>query len=519
MVEDLIKNKIYLDKNIAHEKTQFLVEGDIIVSDVKPDVTSVLQTSENFVVDKNEILDNKINISGKLNLNVLYKTKDKESIYSIAHLCKLNEYVNIDNINKDSLLDLKSSINKIDYKILNDRKINFRAVVDLDIGVYSEKEIEVVVGIKEIPEAQITKQKINLNRLVDSRFDRFLIKDEFNLETGKPNILEILEIDAEIINRDTKIFDGKINSSGEIILKIIYKPDLEEKDIIEVTEHEINFNGVFDVPKAKDFMQSDLKLFVQEKNINIKTNQDGEDRLINCEIFVGANIKLFCNQELEILKDAYEINKNLELIQEKIDYQNIVCKTKSQVNLKELIDLDKSLPEINNIIKINAVPFVDDTHISQDKLIIEGFVNLDVLYLNQIEESKVYNYKTILPFRYNLETPGALPDMIQNVDMNIERISFNNINQHELEVRLISNINACVKDNTNLVAVKDIKIVELDKKTLDQFASITIYVVQEDDNLWEIAKKYNTSLDKLKELNNIIDESDLKLGQKLLIVK
>ncbi|MDR1150421.1 MAG: DUF3794 domain-containing protein [Clostridiales bacterium] len=517
MSNDLVKNKIYLDKSIANKKAQVLIEGDIIVSDTKPDIANILQTSANFVIDKNEILNGKISMAGKLNLNVLYTTKDNESVYNIDHCSKINDYINVDNLEKEMLLDLKPNINKIDYKILNDRKINFRAIIDLEVSVSKEEELEIITAIKEIPDTQLLKQKINLNRFADSRFDRFIIKDEFNLDSNKPNILEILKIDTEIISKDIKVFDGKVNSTGEIILKIIYKPDISDS-IIESAEHKIDFNGVFDVPKAKEFMQADLKLFVQEQNIDIKTNQDGEDRLLDCEIFVGANIKLLSNQELEILKDVYEINKKINLIQEDIEYQDIICKTKSQVNLKELIELNKSLPEIFNIVKINAVPYLDDIHVIPDKLILDGFIELDILYLTQNNENKIYNYKTAISFKQTLETAGSLPDMIYSADLSIEKINFNNINNYEVEVRLLANLNAYIIDSLNLKIIKNVEITDFEKEDLEKFSSITLYTIQDDDKLWEIAKKYNTSIDRLKEINDITDDI-IKSGQKLLIIK
>ena len=42
------------------------------------------------------------------------------------------------------------------------------------------------------------------------------------------------------------------------------------------------------------------------------------------------------------------------------------------------------------------------------------------------------------------------------------------------------------------------------------------YIVQKGDSLWSIAKKYNTTVDKLKKLNNL-NSNLLQIGQKLII--
>ena len=45
-----------------------------------------------------------------------------------------------------------------------------------------------------------------------------------------------------------------------------------------------------------------------------------------------------------------------------------------------------------------------------------------------------------------------------------------------------------------------------------------VYVVQKGDNLWKISQMYNTSVDKLKDINNLKSDT-LQIGQKLFINK
>ncbi len=48
-------------------------------------------------------------------------------------------------------------------------------------------------------------------------------------------------------------------------------------------------------------------------------------------------------------------------------------------------------------------------------------------------------------------------------------------------------------------------------------ASITIYVVQEGDSLWKIAKKYYTTIEELLKINEIRDPDNLKMGDKIIV--
>ncbi len=55
------------------------------------------------------------------------------------------------------------------------------------------------------------------------------------------------------------------------------------------------------------------------------------------------------------------------------------------------------------------------------------------------------------------------------------------------------------------------------KKFLKKKSSITIYVVQQGDTLWKIAKRYYTTVDNLVLINEIDNPDVIKPGQKLII--
>ena len=49
--------------------------------------------------------------------------------------------------------------------------------------------------------------------------------------------------------------------------------------------------------------------------------------------------------------------------------------------------------------------------------------------------------------------------------------------------------------------------------------SYTEFVVKEGDTLWDIAKKYKTTVSKIANVNNINDESKIEVGQKILLIR
>lgn len=67
--------------------------------------------------------------------------------------------------------------------------------------------------------------------------------------------------------------------------------------------------------------------------------------------------------------------------------------------------------------------------------------------------------------------------------------------------------------SSNTLSINQKLLVGNDISTDDNY---DVYVVKSGDTLWGIASKYNTSVDKIKDINNL-NSNNLSIGQKLLV--
>ena len=57
------------------------------------------------------------------------------------------------------------------------------------------------------------------------------------------------------------------------------------------------------------------------------------------------------------------------------------------------------------------------------------------------------------------------------------------------------------------------------KEEMDAYPSMTVYQVKKGDSLWSLAKRYNTTVKDIQELNDIEVPESLREGQKVIILK
>ncbi len=519
MAKELVKEKVIIDQKIGKETTQILLEGDIIVPDVKPDMSVLLQTDAKITVDKAEQSTERVNFMGRLDIQVLYLAKGSDNpIHSMSATATVDDFVNMDGLNKEMWTDVKMEIANIEYKVINDRKINYRGVIDVTIVAEQSQTHEIVVDISEVPSNQLQKTVLNLNRRIETINERFVAKEEFQLPTGKPNIREILLNSLDISNKDIRVTNGKVAINGELVLTTLYRGDTETS-IIDFAEQDIPFSASFDIQSARDDMLAEVTLTVADQYIQVRQDADGEDRAIEAEVSLNAIVKISCQDALEILEDAYCINQTLEICKTPIRYPKLICHNKNQTPIKEIITLDEGCPDILQIFKAGGTPYVHETRIADDKVVVEGAIDATVLYVAESDEAPFYSYKCLIPFMQVIETKGAKENMDATLDVNLDHISFNMLSGRDMELRFLLSFNTSVLEELESNIISDIEFLDIDKEELNNMPSMTIYVVQNHDNLWKIAKNYNTSIDELLAINEVENPGKIFPGQKLLILK
>lgn len=78
MQVDVTKEKFVLNKIVGQKSETIVVEGDMIVPDVKPDILSTINTTGNVCIYKKEVLDGKVRIDGDVNVYVMYLAENAE---------------------------------------------------------------------------------------------------------------------------------------------------------------------------------------------------------------------------------------------------------------------------------------------------------------------------------------------------------------------------------------------------------------------------------------------------------
>lgn len=495
------KDNICINKLVIQKKQDIFVEGDIIVPDVKPDIITPINTSGNICTYKQEILDGKIRLDGSIETYIIYLT-DENNIRSLNYSLDFTELVEVNEAKQNMDCDIKVSLKNVDCKVLNGRKVNVKAILDVEIRLYSNENIEFIKQIKNIEDMQKLNKMTKINSLLGIGNTKAVAKDTINIGSTDV-IVEILKVNFNIINVDSKISYNKVLTKAEGRIKILY---LTEDERICSVESNIPIMGFIDIQNVKEGDLCDINCSL--KNMIIKSN-DVSEHTIYVEIESEFESHIYEEKNIEIIEDIYNPNYNIGFNKKELKTITDMQYVRRRYNMDTTIQLEQL--GNNQIYDCDVDYNIQDIKIMNRKVLYEGELILKIIY--ESNSSKI-DYKTErIPFNYEIEDNEISQSKILETELIIE-------NQNII-IMSDGNVNAKIDLNFNLQLYKreTISVIEnisAEEKTDNNQYSIIIYFVKEGDSLWKIAKEFDTTIDEIKEINELEDDM-IVVGQKLLV--
>ena len=502
---ETVNEKVKACKFIGHENIIEVVEGDVIVPDIKPDILSLINVDGNIFTNKKEVQEGKVKLEGATEIFALYVADDeKASIRSINALLNFNESINIPGAKEGMTAIVNYKLIGIEYKVINSRKISVKSSIEIDIKVIGEEEIEVTKEILEPGNIQYKKDNICLSELVGAACQKVDVKENVMLEDGMPPISEILKTKLCIINCGYKVSYNKILVKADLCVNVAYVADndgmsIESLNTLIPIAGFIDINGVTD----KDLVSIDTML----TSAYIKPiYQDLRAGGINVDVQIDICAKVYAEKTLEVLADLYNPVYEMNLENQKVVLKQNMDAKYEEIDLSQIL----TIPELSkaNLLDLTLVPTINEMKKIGNKITVEGNLNLEILYYDK-EKKKIDVKKIELPYQKTFDSS------CEDVNVIIGNIEYLLRDNGQLDLKILLRI-LCdeIKEiNLNLIT----KIERTDKKNVP-VASLVIYYVQPGDILWNIAKKFKTTVELIKESNNLKDDTIFP-GQQLIMPK
>lgn len=512
---ELVKKNIQYIKSGKQTVDQFYVDEEINVPDVKEDVRQIVNGDAKIKVEDIRKAENYLKVSGKLHYQILYITDTAEPEPSVLEgNLPIEEMVYIDEAEAGNWF-IENIRTEVQTSLVHSRKVTVRALVELTIGRELLENEEATIDIESSVPVYKKKREVNLLGLEISKKDTYRIKEEITLPGTKESVGRVLLADITGRKLEFRTGNGEMLMQGELLVFCMYLSDEGKVDWITQA---VPYEGKIPCEGIEEGMYFHIYNSLEDTLLDIRLDEDGEMRVLGIEGTLNLRMNIYQEEKMEILEDLYSLEKECQFETKENIYEELLVQNHSRCKLSEKLQLPELKDDVLQICYSDGTVQVEHTEIVENGIQVDGILHLTFLYLRANDEAVFGSWQGMVPFSWHLECKEIEENARYDISYHVEQMSVSLAGSEAVEIKAVLAFDTFVRKPVFMQMLTSVEMKPLELEELEKRPGVVGYVVKEGDNLWNLAKKYMTTVTEIQKINHL-DSEIVKRGDVLLILK
>lgn len=360
------------------------------------------------------------------------------------------------------------------------------------------------------------------------------IDEELTLPVSMPDVDRIVWWQIRVTDLETRMGDDAVQLNGVLTCEVLYVSAVPEEETrpgtlqmarwSENTANAIHFAHGIEWPGLAP--ECILNAAIRFKGTSVESF---DARKLRLQARATSRLEAALPQTVALLEDcAAETGETIDLQKKPVEItQNLYTEPTEHV-IRETLDLPPVVPEIERIFTVLGRPVNISVEPADDKVLIEGSLELTLLYQGEsMEMDEAFEAGTVsaaswtgenaLPFQVVMDVDDMTPDALVDPVVTLRDIDCEMLAPDKVHIDALLTVTAKASVNRRFMAVTNAALITPD--VVRRKASMLFYLVQSGDTLWEIARRYNTTVNRLAEANDLSEDDAVPPGLKLQIPK
>ena len=282
-------------------------------------------------------------------------------------------------------------------------------------------------------------------------------------------------------------------------------------------EENIPFSGEVKMQGAEAEMIPAIGMKLVHREIEEKPDYDGELRELSVDAVIELDVRLYEEQELELLQDLYATNR--EIVPETADavFDRILTRNFGKCKVAEKVNLETD-PRVLQICHSGGSVKLDGVESREEILALDGVLEVKLLYLTDDDARPVQAVTRLVPFHYEAEVPGIRADSSWYLEPGLEQLTAVMAGGGQAELRGVIAFDLLVLQPEQGQVIRQVQVLPADTEKMKAMPGIVGYFVQPQDSLWDVAKRFHTTEESIL-ASNELPGGEIKAGDCLILVK
>ena len=514
---ELEKQNLRRNRLKSQTGTQVTLDDDFIVPDTMSDMAEVILDSGIIQLEPVKVQRERITVRGKLDFHVLYR-KEEGGLQALGGSIPFEEAINVPDLDEKDYVSVSWQLEDLNTEMIHSRKLGIKAIVTLEAKAESLYDTEAAVDVRGEDDEihlQVRRERIPAAAIALRRKDTYRLKQDITLPGSKPVIERMLWTEMKLAGCQAKPLDGQIHLEGTLMVFALYEGG--ESGMVQWVEESIPFSGEVEMQGATADMIPVIGLKLIHRDLEEKPDYDGEMRELSVDAVIELDVRLYEEQELELLQDLYATNREIVLDTGEAVFDQILTRNFGKCRVAEKVEMETD-PRVLQICHSSGSVKLDGMEVRENALAVDGVLEVKLLYLTDEDARPVQAATRLVPFHYEAETPGITEDSIWYLEPGLEQLTAVMAGGGQAELRGVITLDLFVLQPETRQIILQAQVHPVDTEKMKAMPGIVGYLVQPGDSLWDVAKRFHTTEKSILEANELPGDA-IKAGDCLILVK
>lgn len=503
------KDSISLCETSFQGSGEYAVDCDITLPEYLPDIIRILRCTCVPSIQSHQINGDRINSECDCLVRVLYIC-EQGKIRCFEQNMHFTKQIELKSAEPGDALFVGAKTDYVNYRVSGQRRFEVHGAVTVFAKSDCKKKYELVT---DAVGDGITLKRDNeeICNLVCTIEKPFFVTETCDAGSLSEPIGSIISSCAFATIDELKIVSNKLFLKGELIVHTTFT-GADSGDVYNL-ENRININQIIEAPEVTEECHIDSCLQVIGLQIKSRFDPAGNKNLLDISANINISVSGYETRNIPAVKDAYSVKYETDVKKSVMYARCLEEKLEDTFLCRGIAELSSS--GISKVLSFICTDISSAFSINEDSISVSGEVNADIIY----EDSKgeICFAQRQIPYEYKKSVSCNSGILICKPCCTPTAYNYVLNDGTRLDVRIEINIRGFIFCEKEKLITTQLS-VNKDKPKTIKTASLTVYFAEGGEQLWNIAERYNTTVDAIMRENRL-SEPAVKEKCKLLIPK
>ena len=272
-------------------------------------------------------------------------------------------------------------------------------------------------------------------------------------------------------------------------LHVFYLCDGDDNQL-DSTDHTVPFSQILDVDGMEEQTRCIVSLQVSSLDVQPKADPDGQSRVLALEAVLEAKVLCHRNETIPLVSDCYSTQYESSCQQKTVSLGRLAEAVDESHVYQESVTCQTGRPDSGFVVPCPRGRIFAEAGkaTAVGRLLISMFCSMEDGGIEYFDKTEPFTHEIDIDCQQPMEFLG---------EFSILDVGFTSSGSGRAEIRCEIGITGPVYCSEPEAVLTSLTVDEEHPKEKDPSVSLTIYFADAGENLWEVAKRYNTSMEKI----------------------